>query len=177
MRFHRIGEDPRVALRNEAALTPDEVAAITRRLDRLDRASSHGPWTREALDLIEQHPARRAPDLAEMVGRETQPFKTDIRKLKAMGLTESLRSATGCRRGASPTGSPPIGGSSTSRQAFRRLRAAMRAMAPSHPASNGLPGSSRSTTSGAWSDGVGGPLRASRSISAHTTRSATGGVT
>ncbi len=90
IRFHLIGEDPRVALRQEAALTPDEVATITRRLDRLDRASSHGPWTREALDLIEEHPARRAPDLAELVGRETQPFKTDIRKLKAMGLTESL---------------------------------------------------------------------------------------
>ncbi len=64
---------------------------MTRKLDRLDRASSHGPWTREALDLIERWPARRAPDLAAMVGRETQPFKTDIRKLKAMGLTESLQ--------------------------------------------------------------------------------------
>ncbi len=91
IRFHLIGEDPRVALRQDAVLTPEDVAAITRRLERLDRASSHGPWTREALDLIEEHPARRAPDLAEMVGRETQPFKTDIRKLKAMGLTESLR--------------------------------------------------------------------------------------
>ena len=29
-------------------------------------------------------------DLAAMVGRETQPFKTDVRKLKALGLTESL---------------------------------------------------------------------------------------
>ncbi len=90
IRFHRIGEDPRVDLRTRATLSADDVAAITRRLDRLDRASSHGPWTREALDLIERWPARRAPDLAAMVGRETQPFKTDIRKLKAVGLTESL---------------------------------------------------------------------------------------
>jgi hypothetical protein len=91
VRFHRIGDDPRIALRDDADLSPDDVAAITRRLDRLDRASSHGPWTRQALDLIEQNPGRRAPDLAAMVGRDTQPFKTDIRKLKAMGLTESLR--------------------------------------------------------------------------------------
>jgi hypothetical protein len=91
VRFHRIGDDPRIALRNDADVTPDDVAAITRRLDRLDRASTHGPWTREALDLIERHPGRRAPDLAAMVGRETLPFKVDIRKLKAMGLTESLR--------------------------------------------------------------------------------------
>jgi len=90
IRFHRIGDDPRVALRNDADLFADDVAAITRRLDRLDRASTHGPWTRSALDLIERFPARRAPDLAAMFGRETQPFKTDIRKLKAMGLTESL---------------------------------------------------------------------------------------
>ncbi len=32
----------------------------------------------------------RAPDLAASLGRETQPFKTDVRKLKEMGLTESL---------------------------------------------------------------------------------------
>ena len=60
------------------------------RLDRLDRASSHGPWTRSTLALIADHPARRAGDLAEMVGREMPPFKLDVRKLKALGLTESL---------------------------------------------------------------------------------------
>jgi hypothetical protein len=32
----------------------------------------------------------RAPDLAASFGRETQPFKIDVRKLKALGLTESL---------------------------------------------------------------------------------------
>ncbi|HET9558634.1 MAG TPA: hypothetical protein VFS70_15950, partial [Actinomycetota bacterium] len=65
----------------------DELVA---RLARLDRASSHGPWTRATLELIASHPERRAGDLAAMVGREIQPFKTDVRKLKALGLTESL---------------------------------------------------------------------------------------
>jgi len=90
VRFHRIGEDPRVALRNDDNLTTEDVEAITRRLNRLDRSSRHGIWTRDALLLIERFPGRRAPDLAAMVSRETQPFKTDIRKLKSMGLTESL---------------------------------------------------------------------------------------
>lgn len=43
------------------------------------------------LDLIAAHPGRRAPDLAAELGRETLPFKADVRKLKALGLTESLK--------------------------------------------------------------------------------------
>jgi len=42
------------------------------------------------LELIAQRPATRAPDLAASLGRETAPFKTDVRKLKELGLTESL---------------------------------------------------------------------------------------
>lgn len=83
------GPDPREALR---AAVPDaeEIAAINARLDRLDAASSHGAWTRETLDLIDLHPTVRAPDLAARVGRETADFKKDVRKLKELGLTESL---------------------------------------------------------------------------------------
>ena len=32
----------------------------------------------------------RAADLAAALGREKLPFKADVRKLKALGLTESL---------------------------------------------------------------------------------------
>ncbi len=91
IRLHREGDDPRVALREDDALDDDAVAEITARLDRLDRASSHGAWTRPTLALIRANPAVRAPDLAESVGRETQPFKLDVRKLKNLGLTISLR--------------------------------------------------------------------------------------
>ena len=41
--------------------------------------------------MIRERPATRAPDLAASVGRETQPFKLDVRKLKNLGLTISLR--------------------------------------------------------------------------------------
>ena len=83
------GPDPREALRSSVP-DADEIAAIAARLDRLDASSSYGPWTRETLDLIDLNPTVRAPDLAAQVGRETADFKKDVRKLKELGLTESL---------------------------------------------------------------------------------------
>lgn len=83
------GEDPRIALRNDDDLSDDDVAAIDARLERLDRASSHGAWTMQTLDLIRRRPQVRAPDLAAEVGRERDPFKLDVRKLKRLGLTIS----------------------------------------------------------------------------------------
>lgn len=88
--LHLAGPDPRVALRKQAEVADDDWEAISARLTRLDRASRHGPWTATVLRLISERPAVRAPDLAASLGRETQPFKTDVRKLKEMGLTESL---------------------------------------------------------------------------------------
>jgi hypothetical protein len=83
------GPDPREALRASVP-DADEIAEINARLDRLDASSSHGAWTRETLDLIDLNPTVRAPDLAAQVGRETAEFKKDVRKLKELGLTESL---------------------------------------------------------------------------------------
>ncbi|KRF07765.1 hypothetical protein ASG88_02860 [Nocardioides sp. Soil777] len=83
------GPDPREALR-ESVPDAAEIERINGRLDRLDKASSYGAWTRETLDLIDLHPTVRAPDLAARVGRETADFKKDVRKLKELGLTESL---------------------------------------------------------------------------------------
>ncbi len=84
------GPDPRAQLAGAAGLDADEVAALTARLARLDRASSHGPWTATTLQLIASRPAVRAGDLAASVGREMLPFKVDVRKLKSLGLTISL---------------------------------------------------------------------------------------
>ncbi len=89
--FHFAGPDPRAALRERADLTGDEAAGILRRLDRLDAASPRGPWTAQTLALIAERPAVRAPDLAASLGRDTVSFKRDVRKLKELGLTESLR--------------------------------------------------------------------------------------
>jgi hypothetical protein len=89
--FHVVDEpDPRSVLAAAAELSPADRAEIDRRLDRLDQASAHGPWTRAVLEVIAARPGTRAADLAAGFGRETQPFKTDVRKLKNLGLTESL---------------------------------------------------------------------------------------
>jgi hypothetical protein len=93
--IHRVqlrldGPDPRVALR-DAVPSARELADICRRLDRLDRASHHGPWTGAVMRRIDEAPSTRAAELAAGFGRETAAFKLDVRKLKELGLTESLR--------------------------------------------------------------------------------------
>ncbi|MGH3757046.1 hypothetical protein [Actinophytocola sp.] len=82
--------DPRDVLANDTHLSTSDIEEITRRLTRLDRAAAHGPWTEETLDIIRRRPAVRAGDLATELGRETLPFKVDVRKLKNLGLTLSL---------------------------------------------------------------------------------------
>jgi hypothetical protein len=84
-----VGPDPRVALRH-AIPDEDETTQLIGRLKRLDASSGHGPWTWATLGLIAENPGVRAEDLARSVGREKMPFKLDVRKLKEMGLTESL---------------------------------------------------------------------------------------
>jgi hypothetical protein len=85
-----VGPDPREQLR---ATVPEdaEQAEIEVRLARLDRASRHGPWTHSVLLAIRDRPGVPAADLAASFGRERMPFKLDVRKLKELGLTESLR--------------------------------------------------------------------------------------
>jgi hypothetical protein len=90
MQVRLAGPDPRVALREQAELGDADRRAIDERLDRWDAARADGPWTRQLLRLIAERPAVRAPDLAASLGRETLPFKRDVRKLKELGLTRSL---------------------------------------------------------------------------------------
>ncbi len=89
--LRRVDEpDPRSVLAARSELTTDERSELDRRLDRLDRASKIGPWTMAVLRLLDERPAVRAADLATSLDRETPPFKLDVRKLKALGLTLSL---------------------------------------------------------------------------------------
>jgi hypothetical protein len=88
--LHVAGPDPRVELRRRDALTGDELAEVERKLARLDAASHHGAWTLAVLRLIQDRPEVRAGDLAPTRGQEKLAFKRDVRKLKELGLTESL---------------------------------------------------------------------------------------
>ena len=91
VRFHVVDEpDPRTVLAESDDLSDVDRADLDRRLARLDHASRHGPWTLDTLRAIDQHPAVRAGDLADALGRERLPFKADVRKLKGLGLTLSL---------------------------------------------------------------------------------------
>jgi hypothetical protein len=80
------GEDPRRALREDTG----GLAEVAVRLQRVDTRSAHGPWTRTVLELIGRRPQTLAAELAEELGRERLAFKADVRRLKELGLTESL---------------------------------------------------------------------------------------
>lgn len=84
------GPDPRVELRRQPIETEEAFAEVAARLARYDASSHHGPWTVAVLRAIEASPGTPAAELAEGFGRQKQPFKTDVRKLKELGLTESL---------------------------------------------------------------------------------------
>lgn len=88
--FHLAGADPRIALRASADLTDDERDEIRRKLDGYDRRSPTGPWTAATLGAIRDRPAVVSTDLAAAVGADRPAFKLNVRKLKALGLTESL---------------------------------------------------------------------------------------
>lgn len=80
--------DPRIALR-QALPTDSEAQALLKKLAGLD-ARAVAPWTRATLELIAARPAVAASILCRSLGRERAAFKVDVRKLKALGLTESL---------------------------------------------------------------------------------------
>lgn len=89
VRVGALRADPRKALRKTVAVG-SELEAVLARLEQLDGRSSAGPWTRRVLTLIAEQPEVRAADLAAQVGQDRLTFKRNVRRLKALGLTESL---------------------------------------------------------------------------------------
>jgi hypothetical protein len=85
-----VGQDDRIERRNAADLSPEDVADLRSRLDRLDHRSPTGPWTRSTLRLIEKYPGVVSTVLARHADQERPVFKMNVRKLKELGLTESL---------------------------------------------------------------------------------------
>ena len=80
--------------RTPVADVPADVAAdvlhdLLARLRNMDARSRAGPWIGVTLALIDTHPRVAASRLAPQLGRETAPFKSNVRKLKALGLTIS----------------------------------------------------------------------------------------
>jgi hypothetical protein len=88
--LHYGGADPRIALRKLSDLSEEDIKDLKNRLERLDAANPHGPWTVQVLRLIDEKPAVLAGELAREIGRERLSFKASVRRLKELGLTESL---------------------------------------------------------------------------------------
>ncbi len=91
IRFRALaGPDPRDELASTDGLTDADVAAIRKRLARLDKASKRGPWTTEVLEQIASQPAVSSAVLAADLDWGRPDYKLHIRHLKALGLTISL---------------------------------------------------------------------------------------
>ncbi len=87
--FHRTGDDPRIALRNAVDLNGEGWAEIDRKLARFDDSAGMA-WTRPVLQLIAARDGTTAAELSAAIGMEKLKLKARIRKLKELGLTESL---------------------------------------------------------------------------------------
>jgi len=85
--LHHGGDGDRVELALEDELSRADVEAIRTKLAKMD---ANTPWTAETLAIIAARPRVVARELAAALGRETLPFKTDVRKLKKLGLTQSF---------------------------------------------------------------------------------------
>jgi hypothetical protein len=90
IRVYFKGVDPRIALREKNELNSDEFHEVISKLAKLDAGSKRGPWTQEYLQLIQDMPATYSGLLADTLGLSIPEFKPWVRKLKALGLTESL---------------------------------------------------------------------------------------
>ena len=89
--LHHGGDGDRIQLALEADLSSEDVETIRAKLARMDGGKGGGgAWTAQTLGLIEKYPQIAASKLAAKIGRETAPFKVDVRKLKKLGLTQSF---------------------------------------------------------------------------------------
>jgi hypothetical protein len=91
IKVHWVGEDPRKALRADDKLSKKDINEIIGKLRTLDQNGKRGNWTQLYLQMIHDQPNTHAQILAEQIGLTIPTFKPWVRKLKALGLTESLR--------------------------------------------------------------------------------------
>ena len=85
--FH--SPDPRIDLRQKNQITDVEMEELTEKLLNLDKFSKQGKWTTKVLKAIQENPKLPAVELAVKVNKEKEWLKTNVRKLKNLGLTIS----------------------------------------------------------------------------------------
>lgn len=84
------GPDPRVALRNDDDLDDAAADKILASMARMDRVADRS-WTVSTLELIASRPGEVSTRLAAEFGVPRDLFKRRVRRLKELGLTESLK--------------------------------------------------------------------------------------
>ena len=89
VRFHYLPDRRTPVTDVPADVSADALHGLLGRLRNMDIRSRTGPWTGAALALIDANPRVAASRLAPRLGMETVPFKSNVRKLKALGLTIS----------------------------------------------------------------------------------------
>ena len=115
--LHHGGDGDRVEIALDDRLTAADVDALARRLERL------GDWALPTLRLIGRRPRIAASVLARSLGRERDPFKVDVRKLKRLGLTQSFEVGYELSpRGRAFLAQLPRRGSRTTARTGRRAR-------------------------------------------------------
>ena len=85
------GEDPRVALRRKTRFSKKELEEIRELFERWNKSKVFGEWPLKYLKMIRDQPNTHAQILADSLGLQKNRFKGQVRKLKELGLTESLR--------------------------------------------------------------------------------------
>lgn len=88
--IHYGGDGDHAPAAFDTKLSDVDLAKITKKLESYDSRSGSGPWTRTTLETIAAHPRVAASQLAKLLGREKLPFKSDVVKLKKLGLTQSF---------------------------------------------------------------------------------------
>lgn len=83
IRLRYLGEDPRAALRESADISDEDA-------ETLARMDGTNPWVRRTLELIGSEPGQPAQELAKLLEVAPAKLKSNVRRLKALGLTESL---------------------------------------------------------------------------------------
>lgn len=83
-----IEPDRRIAMRSEAELSEADWHDLAARFARWDKAKPG--YFPSILSAIGAHPGTSAAELARAAGVEKLKFKQDVRRLKELGLTESL---------------------------------------------------------------------------------------
>lgn len=90
IRLSLAGPDERIVLRTKREISSVEWNELKKKLDQLDAHGIHGPWVAQFLSVVSLNPGVLSTTLASSLGLERKWFKQHMRKLKALGLTESL---------------------------------------------------------------------------------------